>query len=53
MGQIFQCPICYRMFELDEMGNPVCNKCEVEGWWVDPAGGIHYPDEKDPAAQYE
>lgn len=25
----------------------------VEGWWLDPAGGLHAPDEEDPAAMYE
>jgi hypothetical protein len=33
----------------------ICDPCEEQGWWFDPAGGIHNPDEQpeDYAAQYE
>jgi hypothetical protein len=30
-----------------------CQECEDEGWWIDPAGGVHQPGEEDPAAMYE
>ena len=25
----------------------------IEGYWVDPAGGVHSPDDDDPASMYE
>ena len=25
----------------------------IDGWWIDPAGGTHSPDDDDPAAMYE
>lgn len=35
----------------------LCDKCENDGWWIDPAGGVHSPDLEDdfadPAAMYE
>lgn len=35
----------------------LCNSCEDAGWWIDPSGGIHQPDDEedfeDPAAMYE
>lgn len=35
----------------------ICNSCDRQGWWVDPAGGVHSPskddDWGDPAAMYE
>jgi predicted GNAT family acetyltransferase len=31
----------------------LCKSCEEKGWWIDPAGGVHSPDEEDPSAMYE
>ena len=31
----------------------ICLSCEEKGYWEDPSGGVHSPDENDPAAMYE
>ena len=31
----------------------ICEECGNKGWWIDPAGGLHDPEEEDPAKQYE
>lgn len=31
----------------------ICKDCENEGYWIDPAGGLHHPNEDDPAKMYE
>lgn len=33
----------------------ICGLCEEQGWWFDPAGGLHRPDEEpeDYVVQYE
>ena len=31
----------------------ICEKCTGEGWWFDPAGGLHDPNEDDPGKMYE
>lgn len=33
--------------------SPLCSACEEEGWWIDPSGGLHSPDDDDPASMYE
>lgn len=44
------CPIC-GVWTTGITG--ICDSCEEKGYWIDPAGGIHDPDEDDPSAQYE
>jgi len=43
--------------ELEEMSPEelieLWNSLEMDDVWADPAGGIHYGDEEDPAAMYE
>lgn len=34
-------------------GAGVCETCEENGYWIDPAGGVHQGDDEDPAAMYE
>lgn len=46
----YDCPICGNPAQ---SGSGVCDHCESEGYWIDPAGGIHTDDEEDPAAMYE
>ena len=31
----------------------LCAKCEEAGWWIDPAGGVHDPEDNDPVSMYE
>lgn len=31
----------------------ICDDCSNKGYWMDPAGGLHSPDEEDSASQYE
>jgi uncharacterized Fe-S cluster-containing MiaB family protein len=38
----------------DQLDNLIdCQQEESYELWIDPAGGIHHGNEKDPAAQYE
>lgn len=53
-----QCPICEKNAELIP-GAGTCKSCADAGWWIDPAGGVHYgldvddDDFDDPAKMYE
>ena len=50
----YQCAACNKMSPKDVMG--LCATCDKKGFWVDPAGGVHPPDEDgdyDPASAYE
>jgi len=57
----WNCPGCgkpVKRNDPNERGSQgVCNDCEVDGLWVDPAGGVHQePDDGefyDPASMYE
>ena len=61
--EYLQCGVCKKDIEVEGnsvgnsefVGDYICDICEVQGWWVDPAGGLHNPDEdsEDYAAQYE
>lgn len=53
-----KCKGCSRMFSVSEHNDSyLCDECDSEGFWIDPAGGLHSPDEEDdledPAAMYE
>lgn len=52
-----RCSGCNRLFSAPlNVTEFICTDCENEGWWIDPAGGIHEPDNgdfEDPAAMYE
>lgn len=39
----------------DQADSHLCAECEEDGYWIDPAGGLHDPDEgfEDYASQYE
>jgi len=52
--QIFNCPSCGKE-SLNHSGSGVCVECEMENYWVDPAGGVHQSNEEDydPASLYE
>ena len=48
------CPACRKKVTLEEADFAgFCNPCSEEGFWMDPAGGVHYGDEEDPARMYE
>jgi hypothetical protein len=48
------CPICGKVTHEENSGiSGICNDCEEEGWWMDVVGGLHSPNEDDPAAMYE
>jgi len=56
----FNCPVCDKKVTTKEFVGGVCEKCDEEGFWMDPAGGIHYSDPngdpedfEDPAKMYE
>jgi hypothetical protein len=55
MTQKFKCPNCGKEIEISESSEGVCLSCNIEGFWVDPAGGVHNDDGDegyDPAAMY-
>jgi|WetSurSiteA1Bulk_404760.scaffolds.fasta_scaffold03388_7 hypothetical protein len=52
MSEKTQCPTCGRMTS-DKNGSGVCNDCDSSNVWIDPAGGVHYGNEEDPAKMYE
>jgi len=52
----YNCPKCDKPTQ-DINGSGLCDKCESIGFWMDPAGGVHFdnPDSDefiDPAAMY-
>ena len=58
--EYWECPGCGKSVEFgsQEGGAGVCNDCEENGLWVDPAGGVHQEPENDedfydPASMYE
>ena len=59
--ETWECPGCGKLIktQLLEPGQPqegnagVCNECEANDLWIDPAGGLHQGYEGDPAAMYE
>lgn len=49
-----RCPVCHKHITRETSDiSGICNSCSDEGWWMDPAGGVHSPDDDDPAAMYE
>jgi len=51
----YQCPVCEQL-TLDLNCSGVCNKCENDGYWIDPVGGVHKDDANefsDPTKMYE
>ncbi len=51
----WNCPVCENETTYVS-GAGVCKTCETQGFWVDPAGGIHSENDDydhDPAAMYE
>lgn len=48
---LYNCPACNQPTSYQGAG--VCLRCEEQGVWIDPAGGLHSGDEDDPAAMYE
>jgi len=53
--KLFRCEKCSKEISEDEMSENLgfCDKCDAEGYWLDPVGGIHSADETDSAAMYE
>lgn len=55
------CVVCKETEEVEEntiqssefVGDYICDICENQGWWLDPAGGLHNSNEDDPAIMYE
>ncbi len=39
----YKCPVCKHNVDIKKTISGVCNGCYIEGYWVDPAGGIHTP----------
>ena len=48
----YTCPRCHKQIQLADYIGGVCSKCDAQGWWVDPAGGLHH-GEDNPAKMYE
>ena len=50
-----KCPCCQELFPLKLMEEgytgPLCPECERDGYWMDPMGTIHGPND-DPALAY-
>jgi hypothetical protein len=48
------CPNCGEV-TTNKSGTGTCSHCECEGFWIDPAGGIHHEtgEFEDPAKMYE
>ena len=42
----YKCPACGKNYSIDDfvLGFGVCKDCQICGYWVDPAGGLHGPD---------
>lgn len=36
-----------------ETDDSLCDDCLELGYWIDPVGGLHSPNEQDPARMYE
>ena len=55
--QVTNCCGCAKQVEdpnpKNKNGLVLCGDCDEKGIWIDPAGGIHQPNEADPAAMYE
>jgi hypothetical protein len=56
--EMYECPACKRYYHKEEFDGGTCKTCADGGWWVDPAGGLHFDDPnseefEDPAAMYE
>lgn len=58
-GNTIKCDVCKELFDLPEGEKAyspyVCDKCEEEGWYIDPAGGLHKDEDGDDdlASAYE
>lgn len=50
-NELFDCPSCGS--KTNHKGAGVCENCEDQGVWIDPAGGVHSNNEEDPASMYE
>jgi hypothetical protein len=55
--KIYECPKCGKPTS-DINGTGLCNGCTNLGFWIDPAGGVHFDDPHsdefiDPAKMYE
>src|SRR6185369_15282195 len=55
-----ECAGCHKKFFEEKIDDRdtiyLCDDCESEGWWVDPSGGLHPPDNdefEDPTSMYE
>jgi len=51
----YECPKCHAQTS-DINGSGVCDLCESKGYWIDPAGGVHFDNNEehyDPASKYE
>lgn len=48
-----KCSVCGKPVEKKAEYADICLSCEEKGYWEDPSGGVHSPDENDPAAMYE
>lgn len=55
---IVSCSGCGAKVEDTSHDDPyLCDSCSLMGWWIDPAGGVHAPDNdddfEDPSSMYE
>jgi len=53
--KVYKCENCGKIISKDEFFKHFgfCTPCEEDGFWIDPAGGIHSGEETDLAAMYE
>jgi len=53
--KVHKCENCGTIISKEEKSKNfgLCNFCEEEGFWIDPAGGVHSGDDSDPASMYE
>lgn len=63
LSNTIKCDVCKAVIPNDkDYEHPfICDACEDKGWYIDPAGGIHYQNDddeseddfEDPVAMYE
>lgn len=55
---LYECPACHKEVPRASFSGGTCISCEDSGFWIDPAGGLHFDDPNsddfdDPAKMYE
>ena len=51
--ELYKCPVCKREVDIEDTDSGVCKGCALEGYWIDPAGGLHSPGpENEPCDEF-